>query len=59
MTRNKPDAYEMEFSGRPQDVVKCENCGFKCVHYQMVESGKCPKCGINTAGKIDKGKVRK
>lgn len=56
--RNKPDAYAMNFTGAPSDIVKCENCGFKCVLAQMQEEGKCPKCGIN-ATRIEKGKVKK
>ncbi len=56
--KNKPDAYALEFSGKPSDIVKCENCGFKCVLCQMTETGKCPKCGISTDN-IKDGKVKK
>lgn len=56
--KNKPDAYELEWSGKLTNIVKCENCGFKCVYVQIVDNGnKCPKCGI--VGNVQKGKLKK
>ncbi len=63
MVKNKPDAYELEFTGNPANVIKCENCGFRAVRYQFDEFGGCPSCKVkydNAKGKkVDKGKFKK
>jgi len=56
--KHKPDAYEIEFTGRGDDRVKCENCGFKCVYCQILDNGgKCPRC--QSGKEVVKGKLKK
>lgn len=60
--RKKPDAYELEFNGSPNNVVKCEMCGFKCVYAQVLDNDeKCPKCGHggNQNKGVERGRLRK
>jgi len=50
--KHKPDAYELEYSGRGANVIKCDKCGFRAVKCQFDEEGGCPKCQL----KFDKTK---
>jgi len=56
--KHKPDAYELEYCGRGDNVVKCEACGFRAVKCQFDEEGCCPSCRDDGAT-IVKGKVQK
>ena len=55
--KHKPDAYELEYNGKPSNVIKCDECGFKAVKCQFDEEGKCPRCKMNL--KIEKGHNKK
>lgn len=60
---NKPDAYELEYSGRGANVIKCDHCGFKAVKAQFDEEGGCPSCkqkyDAAKGKKVDKGHFKK
>jgi len=56
--KKKPDAYELNFKAAGGDVIKCDNCGFKCVYCQYTDNNsKCPSCG--NAAAVEKGHMKK
>ena len=62
--KHKPDAYTLEWNGKLNNIVKCDECAFKCVYAQIVDNdNKCPKCGADSdahAGdKSPKGHITK
>ncbi len=59
--RKKPTAYELEYTGGKNDVIKCECCSFKAVRAQFEETGSCPSCEepLNIATGFNKSENRK